>query len=367
MATQGSLFINELYLELEAEMLQNIGKKLAFGQTVTKDNVLDWQVQKLAQLGPLQQEQIAAIAKASGKTEEAVKKWIREEIAGGVGLVEDGLVEAFPGKQVPSVFESNSILQTLVYFEQNAIETFNLVNSNMLAGSSQAYLDIISKSTAKVLTGMTTHTQALRDAGREWAEKGMPALIDKAGRAWSPEAYINLVTRTISSQVTAKVQEARYDDYDIDLVQISSHKGSRPSHFEYQGKIYSRSGKSKRYPALSTTSYGEGYGGLITGANCGHTMAAFVNGVSIRRENPYDKRESDKDYALSQEQRALEVKIRKRKQVLDMSNAMKDSDGMKVARQLLREEQAKMRQFIERTGRTRRPAREQIIKSPKPN
>ncbi len=362
MATQGSLFINELYLELEAEMLDNIGRLLATGQTITEDNVLNWQVQKLAQLGTLQQYQIRAIAKASGKTPEAVKKWVREEVMAGVGLIEDGLVEALPLATAPAVFESNAILAVMVFYEQNALNTLNLVNSNLLAGSNQAYFDIINKTTAKVLAGTMTHDQALRETGKQWAEQGLPALVDKRGRKWTPEAYINLVTRTISSQVTAKVQEARFDDYDIDLVEISSHKGSRPSHFEYQGNIYSRSGKSKLYPSLASTSYNQGYDGLITGANCQHYMSAFVNGVSIRRKNPYKKKESDIIYKQSQQQRLIEREIRKQKQTVRMAEAMKDDVGVMEAKQRVRRQQARMRNFISENNRTRRYNREQIIK-----
>lgn len=362
MATQGSLFINDLYMELEAEMLDNIGRLLATGQTITEDNVLNWQVAKLAQLGTLQGYQIRAIAKASGKTPKAVKQWMREEVMAGVGLIEDWLIEALPLAEVPAIFESNAILATMVFYEQNALDTLNLVNSNLLAGSSQAYLDIINKTTAKVLTGMTTHDQALRETGKQWAEQGLPALTDKRGRKWTPEAYINLVTRTISSQVTAKVQEARFDDYDIDLVEISSHQASRPTHFEYQGNVYSRSGRSKRYPSLASTSYNQGYDGLITGANCTHYMSGFVNGVSIRRKNPYKKKQSDVLYKQSQQQRLIEREIRKQKQTLRMAEVMKDDVGILEAKQRVKNQQARMRTFINETNRTRRYNREQIIK-----
>jgi hypothetical protein len=357
---QSSLFINELYQELELELLTNIGRKLATNQTITQDNVLQWQVTKLQQLGPLQEEQIKTIARASGKTPEAVKAWIREIGFMAVNEIEAGMAAALPGATVTAVSQSNVLLGTLLLFEQNAINTMNLVNTTLLSSSQQVYIDIVNKSTAEVLTGLSTHDQAMRKVAKQWAEKGVPALIDKAGKRWSTEAYVNMVTRSISSQVAAKAQESRMDEYNIDLVEISSHVGSRPSHFEYQGNIYSRSGRAKRYPALASTTYGK-IDGIITGINCGHQFYPFVNGKSIRRPNPYDKRQSEKLYKESQRQRSIEREIRAGKKELRMMEAMKDETGIKEAKQNIRMKQAKMRRFIDMTGRTRRYKREQIV------
>lgn len=360
MSTQSELFIKDLYLELESELLERIGELLATDQTITQDNIFQWQVQKLTQLGQLQEYQIKKIAEVSGKTPEAVTKWIREVGLAAVNEIEPLMAVALPAASVPLVEQSNAILSTLLLYERNALDTLNKVNSTMLAGSQQIYLDIINKTTAEVISGLSTHDQALRKTVRQWADQGLPALIDKAGKRWTPEAYINMVTRTISSQVTAKAQEARMDDYDIDLVEISSHRGSRPSHVEYQGRIYSRSGKAKTYPALSSTSYGK-IDGIVTGINCKHVFYPYVHGKSIKRYQPYDKKESEKVYQQSQKQRAIEREIRKAKRELKMMQNLNDPEGIKEARKKVRDKQAKMRAFIDETNRTRRYNREQIV------
>lgn len=357
---QSSLFINELYQELEMELLETIGRKLATNEVITQDNVINWQVQKLQQLGQLQTEQIQTIARASGKTPDAVREWIREIGMIAVNEIEQGMAAALPAASVIPLTQSNAILGTLLLFEQNAINTMNMVNTTLLGSSQQVYIDIVTKATAEVLTGMTTHDQALRKVGKQWAEKGMPALIDKAGKRWSTEAYVNMVTRTISAQTAAKAQEARMDEYDIDLVEISSHRGSRPSHVEYQGRIYSRSGRAKTYPPLSGTSYGR-IDGIVTGINCRHVMYPYVHGKSIKRYQPYDKSESERIYKQSQKQRAIEREIRAAKKELRMMEAMKDRSGITEAKQKVRMKQAKMRRFIDETGRTRRYNRERIV------
>lgn len=58
---------------------------------------------------------------------------------------------------------------------------------------------------------------------------------------------------------------------------MTAHGGARPEHAEWQGKVYSRSGKSKKYPSLvDKTGYGTGPG--LGGWNCRHSMFPFYEG-----------------------------------------------------------------------------------------
>lgn len=64
-----------------------------------------------------------------------------------------------------------------------------------------------------------------------------------------------------------------------DLVEVTAHAGARPEHAEWQGKVYSRSGKSKKYPPLKeSTGYGTGAG--LGGWNCRHSMFPYYEGTS---------------------------------------------------------------------------------------
>lgn len=62
------------------------------------------------------------------------------------------------------------------------------------------------------------------------------------------------------------------------MVEVTAHSGARPEHAEWQGKIYSRSGKSKKYPDLvEATGYGTGPG--LGGWNCRHSMFPYYEGM----------------------------------------------------------------------------------------
>lgn len=361
MAVQGNLFIERIYQQIEFEMLQNVGKVLGSGKGVDKNGVTQWRVAKLSQLGTLRTEQLKVIAKYSGLTVEEVTKYIQE-----LGEVE---IEAFEDRN-PAFNEagmeykppSDSLYNRLVALEKQSKDVMNMVNTNMLTFSEQAYIDILTQASAEVLTGNSTLYQSLTKSATEWAEKGIPAIVDKANKVWSTEAYISMVLRATQKNVVNQVQEGRMDDYDIDLVEFSSHAGSRPSHVEFQGKIYSRSGKSKKYPPRSETTYGIGADGMVTGIGCGHVEYAYIEGVSTKRYEPYNKKESEEVYKEAQKQRYLEREIRRAKKELAMLEAMEaEEDQIKAVKAKIRQKQTNMRTFIENTGRTRRRQREQIV------
>lgn len=79
-----------------------------------------------------------------------------------------------------------------------------------------------------------------------------------------------------------------------DLVEVTAHAGARPEHAEWQGKVYSRSGKSKKYPDLvEVTGYGTGPG--LGGWNCRHSMFPFYENISTRTYNNEELEELKED------------------------------------------------------------------------
>ena len=95
--------------------------------------------------------------------------------------------------------------------------------------------------------------------------------------------------------------------------------------------------------------------------NCGHYPIPIIPGVTIPHAQDFvqPKEENDKAYAESQEQRALERQIRAAKRAVEMG------DDSKEAKDRVKEAQAAMREFIGRTGRTRRYDRESLYSTPK--
>ena len=76
--------------------------------------------------------------------------------------------------------------------------------------------------------------------------------------------------------------------------------------------------------------------------------------------HPQDEERISTAYANSQRQRALERSIREGKRNLDLMTKTKDEPSINKAKELLRNREVNMREFIGATGRKRRPDREEI-------
>ena len=150
---------------------------------------------------------------------------------------------------------------------------------------------------------------------------------------------------------------------------MSSHPGARPLCYPYQGKFFSwsegpgefidGSGQLQHYDNINDSSYGEPAG--LFGINCGHHPIPIIPGFSYPQDGPVqDEEENRKAYEESQVQRAYEREIRYAKRDLEVAKATGDEEAVKERKKAVQEEQARMRKFIDETGRARRYDREQI-------
>ena len=79
---------------------------------------------------------------------------------------------------------------------------------------------------------------------------GLYAFVDQGGKRWSLASYCAMSVRTMSTQST-NLGEV-FADEEHDLYYIVPHGGSCPLCAKYEGRVYSRSGKDKRYPPLAS-------------------------------------------------------------------------------------------------------------------
>lgn len=352
--------LTDVYTAMETDLMIAIAEQLAANDGEI-NATSEWRLKKLAESGKLSRETARIIASYTGMQSDLLTETIENAAVGIVNRLEPALqavaTEGFISVQ-DSTPISSSVKNVITHFHGQAKTDLNLVNTVMQYKATQAYRDIVNKVyteseanrnkrlsalgkyTLEVATGAESRTAAITKCIQEFARDGIPAFIDKAGREWSPEAYISMDIRTTVSNTANKAQEAVCGKYGVDLVQFTSHAGARPGCEPYQGRIYSRSGRYGMaydgdgnqfpYAPLSTTSYGEPAG--ILGINCGHSWYPFIEGVSFRRYYPYNKEESEKKYKEFQTQRYLERRVRKTKRELEMLQLQKDVDKETIDR-----------------------------------
>lgn len=252
------------------------------------------------------------------------------------------------------------------------LQSFNKAVNNVVSAYNTRRNEILDEATEKIMHRETMQN-AVASAIRQIAKENIPAFIDKAGRKWTAEAYANMYVRTNVHNLSIDAVVKRNEDYGNDLFIVSKHSGARPKCAPWQGKIVSKNnrrgtttdanGKKVSFIALSSTSYGQADG--LLGINCGHQLYPFIPKQSINNVKPLSKeqeRENKRIYEESQRQRAIEREIRASKTQEEMYRKAGLRDEADKQKTVTSQRQAKMRQFINKTGRTRRYDREQIVK-----
>lgn len=189
-----------------------------------------------------------------------------------------------------------------------------------------AYQHALDKALMKVTTGTFSFDRAVEDCVRELASSGLRNINYASGRSYQLDTAARMCIRTASAQLASNITMQHCDEMGTDLVEVDSHWGARPEHAVWQGKIYSRSGKNKKYPNFSICRYGEVDG--LCGANCRHTFYPFFEGISTPNtweKEPEPKGYRDKMYTYTeatQKQRQMERNIRATKREIEAVKAM---------------------------------------------
>lgn len=347
----------------------------------------EYQARMLAQMGQVNRETAAIIMQSLGGADEALRKVLSDAIMEGLRNEEPKLRKAAergllngPGFLPPDV-EPNIMQAFQTYYKQSA-DRLNLVNTVMLESTQAAYTATVADITNKiavtqsalnvaageVITGVSTFNQALHTAVSKMVENGITGFIDHGGHHWSPEAYVSMDIRTTVANTARDAVFERNEEYGNDLYQVSTHDGARPLCYPWQGKVISTSGRRGETEDLDgnkITIHSEDeiesfrYGGGLFGVNCGHYPMVFIPGFSRMRGEPQSEEENAKSYEESQQQRALERKVRAEKRDLEVLKAQGASeDQIKAQQEKVRQASRNVQEFCDKTGRARHRDRE---------
>ncbi len=374
-------------LDMEDDILREIAAQLSRDGDISDTS--KWRIRQLARAGRFDKRAAAIIAGYSevedGQAMDAVLAAAETEI----GYL-DNAVQAANAAGLSEYFSDipaeESALGAAKAFRKQAACDLNLVNTVMQYKAGSAYvnavnaiyrdtsegrqgaLDIMGKGAAKAVSGQMSLQEATRKTIRELAQKGIPAFVDKRGREWSPEAYVMMDMRSTLGNTARAAQNARCDEYNIQLIEVSSHMGARPLCAPYQGRIFSRDGSKGvttdgaggkiYYTPLSETSYGQPAG--LFGINCGHVQYPFVPGINFQRYFPYPKEENDRRYMQFQQQRAMERGIRAAKRECMMLQETGDTEGLQKASLRLRNQKEKYSAYCKETGLKQHNDRTQV-------
>lgn len=357
----GSLFT--IYDDAADAILADMARRIA-----TYDYYIpaaEYQRQVLEQMGATQQYILSELSRRTGKTQSELKQLMQE--AGIEAVRSDADIYRRHGKAVPD--QASAVMQNILAagYKQTAGAFDNLCRTTARAGTNQ-FLRELNTAWLMVSSGGMSLDQATTAVIKRLAASGLDSVSYASGRTLSLDAAVRMTVRTGINQTAAKLQLQFAAEMDSDLVEVTAHAGARPSHAEWQGKVYSISGKTKGYRKLEdATGYGTVDG--LCGANCRHNMFPFFEGES----GAYSKRELEEYtrpdavtyngksmslYEAQQLQRYQERQIRRWKR----ENVAMQAAGLDTAESAakIRSWQERQKEFIRQTGLKRQADREQV-------
>jgi len=252
--------IDQLVYDMESDILARIAYYLSRGAVASAD----WQTRKLSQLGALTKDAQAIINQYRARILLQTGKAVEES-------AEDILtqIRARTPKQLKTIAamtpEMRAIIET---WSGSAATKVNLAMAQLAQNAGSKYVAAVSKASLSVVTGTETLQRSVMQAIGELDRLDAFVSYDKLGnkRTWTPEGYVKMVVRDNQRRASTATMFQAAAEGETDLIEVSSHLGARPKCAPYQGRIFSISGKSRKYPALASTSFGQADG--LLGINC---------------------------------------------------------------------------------------------------
>nr|DAK61473.1 MAG TPA: minor capsid protein [Caudoviricetes sp.] len=352
----------EIYSQLEIDILRDMARRLARVGKITE--ATKWQAQVLTEAGGLKQD----IARILHKYDRRIVQEIQE-------IFNDALIKnaradnrIFAEATGRTISDNNAqmMLATMKKTHEDlsrlTLTSAEVTNKTFLKQANNAYMQVTS--------GAFDYDTAMKMAANEIAKNGVTTMITYTNNAKpvrrSLESAVRMNILTGVNQTASQQTMNNCEALDCDLVEVTAHLGARPEHEEWQGKIYSVSGKSEKYPPFSVCGYGEADG--ICGINCRHSFYPYFEGMEqhysqddldeMSKETVDYNGKSYSRYEGEQQLRHIERTIRHYKKEAATQDAMGLDNT--AARRKIGEWQAKARDFTEQTGIRRDRAREYI-------
>lgn len=354
-ATDGvELKISELNQKIIDKIVENLLLRFEKTGQVVFSPSDEYSIKTLRRAGVTQTDILAEIQKATPGIEKEVKKafkqtatnigkvkvnkYVQEKMnnpilegANETGTTSEKIIDGRINEKELSA-RQKGLLEDVYSRTKNEI---NKIYDGVARSGSNEFQDACNEAARMVRAGMGPQ-KAVREAIKKIAKNGT-YIEYPSGHKDTIEVAVLRAVRTGVNQANAKLVLDLAEATGQDLVLVSSHEDARPAHQEWQGKIYSLSGKSKKYPEFrSATGFGTVQG--LCGANCRHTFTIYYPGFT---HNPYkrnNRNSNKKKYDYTQEQRKREREIRKQKRIIEaLERAKRETGDVSLKREIQEE------------------------------
>lgn len=321
--------IVDLWSQAETDMLVDMARKINAYDYFS--SATEWQAKKLKEMGLMNEEILRRLSALTGRTTAELKRLMNE--AGMTALATDDAAYRAAGHEPGPIKDNPALISVMdASLKKTANSMVNLTRTTARTGAQQ-FVEMLDRVYMQVVVGGISQEAAVRQAIQAMAREGLRS-IKYPTRTDHVDVAVRRAVRTGITQTAGILQETRADEFGSDLVETSAHSGARPDHAEWQGKVFSRSGKSDKYPPfVESTGYGTVTG--LCGVNCRHSFYPFFEDsqplyskeeLEAMNAKKYKwKGEDLTEYEATQKQRYHERQIRAWKREYAMLKAVGES------------------------------------------
>lgn len=388
---------------LTPEQMGDAGETVAEVYRQIEAELIEWLVQKMYEedlsgqrfrtaLGLLSQKDIAEATRIVEAHAQEVDAAVLDEVK-TLLAASDAFDLAAIARGIGATIATDALTVQTLLVVAAVREAMARDNLEMAAAARTKFLQWSTWAATQVSTGNMTADKALRKATRELArgglsiesvtyrdpETGKVTITNKA------DVAVARHVRSLIGQGAAQLTFERMRENGVEFVEVSSHAGARPSHAKWHGRCYHIGADITVDGVLYPDFFeGTGYrgergpytalGDQLLGVNCRHSFAPWVPG-SPRAYEAEPKHPSglsnDEIYNLTQGQRARERKIREAKRELSAAQIAYDTNPspenaaeVTRAKQLLKNRQESMREYIKEANAKCKPGTEVLKRLP---
>ena len=325
--------MEQLYRSLQLNIMSDLTDRLkANGEEIT--SAADWQINRLYELGVSKDEIDSLIQSTLDVSDDEIDRIYDEVVKSGYARDEEFYTSK--GKEYISYAE-NKQLQQLVKAVKNQTksEYRNITGSlgfavrnadNTLSFTPLAdfYQRTLDNGVMQIASGAVDYNTVLKRAVQAMTDSGLRTVDYASGWSDRVDVAVRRALMTGFNQVVAKVNEDNAEQLGTEYFEVSYHRGARPTHQVWQGRVYSKK-ELETVCGLGTVT------GLC-GANCYHSYSPFMKGIDtptyseeeldrMNEEENTPKEYNGKEYTAyeaQQRQRRLETAMRADRQQIEL-------------------------------------------------
>ncbi|ATL86682.1 phage capsid protein [Streptomyces malaysiensis subsp. malaysiensis] len=307
----------DLYAEAEARLLGIIARQLADGLDAP-----GWIERKLAAVQQLRRASQSVVDELGKAVTLEVFDVVAEAYNEGhsAAVAELGAMSDDARALVDDVTPNAQAVDRLA---QETVDVVTSTHRSILRAVVDRFRAIVAEVTATPLLGTGSRRQATQDAMRRFADEGIRAFVDRAGRRWQLTSYAEMAVRTSVGRAATEAHMRTLSTAGIDLVIVSDAPRECPLCRPWEGRVLTIGGPDGEREVEVEHAIDDGrmirvrVAGSLDEArraglqhpNCRHSVSAYAPGLSTVEQ----ARSDPAGYEAGQRQREIERHIRKYK------------------------------------------------------